>query len=177
MKKISVYEEIEEAKKTKAATLQDLHEKLANCEADLKKAKADGAAALDAGKVDAYTKAKEAGRTAEDQIEFYKIQIKDLEEAELFKDPTERRVKATAIKAAFEAVKEDKLTTAAQLLKDACALIEDVRKEANKGNDALTTLATNTGKNGGKIDVMGINGLGQRVHVALDHADIKPYIK
>ena len=119
---------------------------------------------------------KADSRTAADKIEFYKIQIKNAEAAPLFDNPADRKAKADEIKNGYEALKADKLKTAAQLLKEAKALIEDVQTEIRNDNAALEILATNTGNSANKIDPFTIKGLWQRINGAMDHADIKPYI-
>lgn len=176
IKKKSVIEVITDANKEHAATLADLRAKLAEEEANKTKADAKAEEAINSGNADAYTKAKDASRTAADKIEFYKIQIKKTETAPLFDNPAERKAKAEEIKRDYETFKADKLKTAAQLIKDATALIEDVRNEVIKSNDVLEILAKNTGTNASKIDIMLINGLWQRVHGATEHVDIKPYV-
>lgn len=176
IKKKSVIEVITEANQEHAATLADLRAKLAEAEANKAKADAKAEEAINSGNADAYTKAKDASRTAADKIEFYKIQIKNAEAAPLFDNPADRKAKADEIKRDYEEFKADKLKTAAQLLKDATALIEDVQAEIKKDNDALEILAKNTDTNASKIDILIINGLWLSVHRATEHADIKPYV-
>ena len=176
IKKKSIIEVITDANKEHAATLADLRAKLKEAEASKATADAKAEEAINSGNADAYTKAKEASRTAADKIEFYKIQIKKTEAAPLFDNPADRKAKAEEIKRDYEEFKADKMKTAAQLLKDATALIEDVQAEIKKDNDALEVLAKNTGTNASKIDIIIINGLWQSVHRAMEHADIKPYV-
>ena len=172
----SIYEVIETANKEHKAAIEKLKADKVKAEADKAKAEERASNAINNGNADEYTKAKEAERMAADKVEFYGIQIKKAESSPLFDNPAERKAKADEIKRDYEAFKADKLKTAAQLIKDAAALIEDVRSEVFKSNDALTILQTNTGKNGGKIDVIIINGLWQRVTSALDHGELKPYV-
>ena len=78
IKKKSIIEVITDANKEHAATLADLRAKLAEEEANKTKADAKAEEAINSGNADAYTKAKDASRTAADKIEFYKIQIKNV---------------------------------------------------------------------------------------------------
>lgn len=176
IKKKSVIEVITDANKEHAATLADLRAKLAEEEANKTKADAKAEEAINSGNADAYTKAKDASRTAADKIEFYKIQIKKTEAAPLFENPAERKAKADEIKRDYEAFKADKLKTAAQLIKDAAVLVEDVRNAAIKSNDVLDLLAKNTGTNASHIDLIILNGLWQSVYRATEHVDIKPFV-
>jgi len=176
IKKKSVIEVITDANKEHAAALADLRVKLAEEEANKTTADAKAEEAINSGNADAYTKAKDASRTAADKIEFYKIQIKKTEAAPLFDNPADRKAKAEEIKRDYEAFKADKLKTAAQLLKDAAAIIGDVRNEVIKSNDVLELLAKNTGTNANNIDIIIINGLYMRVNGSLEHVDIKPYV-
>lgn len=174
MKK-KVYEEIAEAKRNRAETLKDLRENLAKSEENLQKAKDEEKNALAAGKVDAYTKAKEAGRTAEDQIEFYKLQIKSIESAALFENPAERKAKENEIRTSFEKMKEANLKEAAQLISKADALVEAVRAEIGAANDALTAVAIDKSKVG-RIDIFSLSGLSRSIKLALTHGDISQFI-
>ena len=176
IKKKSVIEVITDANQERAATLADLRAKLAEAEASKATADAKAEEAINSGNADAYTKAKDASRPAADKIEFYKIQIKKTETAPLFDNPADRKAKADEIKRDYEEFKADKLKTAAQLLKDVTALIEDVQNEVIKSNDVLEILAKNTGTNASKIDIIIINGLWQSLHRAMEHTDIKPFV-
>lgn len=175
-KRKSVIEVITDANKEHAAALADLRAKLAEEEANKAKADATATEAINSGNADAYTKAKADSRTAADKIEFYKIQIKNAAAKPLFANPADRRAKADEIKKGCEEVKAEKMKKAAQLLKEVKALIEEVKSEITTDNDALEILATNTGDNPAKIDPFTINGLWQRITIALDHIDIKPYV-
>ena len=176
VKRKSVIEIITAANQEHAAKLENLRARLAEAEANKAKADAKAEEAINSGNADAYTKAKDASRTAADKIEFYKIQIKNVETAPLFDDPADRKAKAEDIKKGYEEYKADKLKAAAQLLKDAAALVEDVRSEVIKRNDVLEILAKNTGSDASKMDIITINGLWQRIHGATDHAEIKPFV-
>ena len=176
IKKKSVIEVITEANQERAAALADLRAKLK--EEEVNKATADAKAeeAINSGNADAYTTAKDASRTAADKIEFYKIQIKKTETAPLFDNPADRKAKAEEIKRDYEEFKAEKMKRAAQLLKEALTLVEDVQAEIKKDNAALEILAKNTDSNGGNIDLIIITGLWRRINGDLDHADIKPFI-
>lgn len=176
IKRKSAIEVITDAHQEHAAALADLRAKLAEEEANKAKADAKATEAINSGNADAYTKAKDDSRTAADKIEFYNIQIKNAEAAPLFDNPADRKAKADEIKKGYGTLKADKLKTAAQLLKEAKALIEDVQTEIRNDNAALEILATNTGNNANKIDPFTIQGLWQRINSAMDHPDIKPYI-
>lgn len=142
-----------------------------------KKAEATAQEAIDHGNADAYTKAKNASRTAADKIEFYNIQIGKMKEAPLFEDPTERKKKADEIRASVNAVKSENMKKTAQMLKTIAGLVEEVRNEILKGDNCLEILATNTGKSAGNTDnIIYINGLLRVVNNALDHVDVKPYV-
>ena len=176
IKKKSIIEVITDANKEHAATLADLRAKLKEAEASKATADAKAEEAINSGNADAYTTAKDASRTAADKIEFYKIQIKKTETAPLFDNPADRKAKAEEIKRDYEEFKAEKMKRAAQLLKEALTLVEDVQAEIKKDNDALEILAKNTDDGANKIDIIIITGLWRRINGDLDHADIKPFI-
>lgn len=171
----SIYDEIANVKKHRTATLRDMRNKLMKCRTDKEKAEKEESAALLAGNVEAYTRAKSAGRSAADQIEFYQIQIKTLEAAPLFDDPEKRKAKAEEIKAGYEELKAEKLKAAAELINKADDLISEISAEMFKANNALRDVAVSE-KKAGSISVLGINGLKQRVNQLKDNAELKPYI-
>lgn len=175
-KEKTVIDIIEDASQARAAALEDLRAELKKAEAAAAAAEALAADAIKSGDVDEYTKAKTDSRTAADRSEFFRIQITQTEAAPLFADPAERQAKADAIKSAHEGRKADKLKTAARLLTEAAALVEDVRQDVIASNGALDLLAKNTDTRAVHIDIVIINGLWQRVHGAMEHADIKPYV-
>ena len=176
MAKKDIYKEISDAKQSRAAMLAELKKKLAAAESDKEKADAATAEAIKNENADAYTKAKEAGRTAEDQIEFYKLQINKYDKQPLFNDKEKRKEKAAEIRAHVEEVKAEKMKDAAQHLKIAFALINETRAEYMKANGALSDLAENTGIKSKEISALAIAGLGNSINSALEHSDIKPYV-
>ena len=176
MAKTNVYTEISEAKQKRTVMLADLREKLAKAEADKEKADAAAAEAIKNEKADAYTKAKADSRTAEDQIEYYQLQIKKYDKQPLFDDKETRKAKADEIRARVEEVKADKLKEAARLLKEANALVEATRAEILKANGALEDLMQNTGKKPAAISVILVSSLANTIRIGLEHTDIKPYV-
>ena len=171
-----IYKEISDAKQKRAVMLADLKKKLAAAESDKAKADAATAEAIKNENADAYTKAKAAGRTAEDQIEFYKLQINKYDKQPLFNDKETRKEKAAEIRARVEEVKAEKMKDAAQHLKTAFALINETRAEIMKANGALADLAENTGKKVNEISALAIASLGNNMRTALEHSDIKPFV-
>ena len=171
-----IYKEISDAKQKRAAMLADLKKKLAAAESDKAKADAATAEAIKNENADAYTKAKADGRTAEDQIEFYKLQINKYDNQPLFNDKETRKEKADAIRARADEVKAEKMKDAAQHLKAAYALINETRAEILKANGALADIAENTGKKTNEISALAISSLGNNMRTALEHLEIKPFV-
>ena len=169
-KTTTIYKEIEEAKRKKAAALADLRDKLAICEEEQQRAEESAAAALTEGNADTYASAKATGREAADKIEFYKIQISKMEKAALF-DPEERKKAAAEIKRSTEEIQDEKLEEAAQLIQSASKLIKEVQAEINKANAALEAIG---GK--GNIKSLNIVGLNNNINVVCNHAELQPYI-
>ena len=177
IKKKSVIEVVTEANQELAATLADLRAKLKEEEERQATADAKAEEAINSGNADAYTKAKNASRTAADKIEFYNIQIKNKETAPLFKDPTDREEKAAEIIKSYKEYKAEKMKKAAQLLKEAKTLVEDVQAEIKKDNAALNILVKNTDSGANSIDAMRSARLLRYINEALSHSDIENYVK
>ena len=141
-KRKSVYEEIEEARKERGAMREDLVKKRAIAEADKAKAIKAANEALHNGNADAYTKANAAKRKAAEEVEFYTIQLKDLDASPLFSNYVEKiaEVKADQQKKIDQI--NNRATKAMHKINDMIAAFYAEFEETNK---ALELVYINTG--------------------------------
>lgn len=140
--KRTVYDEITEAKKTRAAALSDLRAKLAKAEADRKKADKTAAEAIKDGNADTYTTAKAEERIAAEKVEFFRKLIKETESAPLFDNYTEviAEIKADQQKKIDQI--NNRATKAMHKINDMIAAFYAEFEETNK---ALELVYINTG--------------------------------
>ena len=88
----NIYDEIREAAAKRSQELDQLREDLKKAEREKSKAEQAAADAITSGKADLYTSAKNRERAADDQIEFYNIQLEKLNKAPLFDDDKAAKV-------------------------------------------------------------------------------------
>ena len=138
-KKNNVYDEIKDAMKERSAMREDLTGKLRKAEAE--KAKADRAAS-EAANSDAFSKAKAASRKAADEIEFYNIQIKNIDMTPLFEDYVNKMAEIKADQQEKIEQINERATKAMHKIADE---IEAFYKDLEESNKALELLHTNTG--------------------------------
>ena len=138
----TVYDEIKEAMKERSAMREKLAGNLSKAKADKKKADKAAAEALKSGNADTYTKAKADSRKAAEEIEFYNIQIKELDAAPLFADYVE---KIAEIKK-DQQEKIDRINEkATKAMKEINAMIDEFYADFDETNKALEIAHFNTG--------------------------------
>jgi len=141
--KNNVFIELEEAQKAKTKKIADLKRNLEKAKADKGKAAKDANKALNAGDVTAWSIARTAGRTADDQIEFYKIQLDDLEAAPLFGKDCASKI--AEIKAAQNDLIDKYSDEVVQVLRKANEIMDTFFLEFEKSNTALQLAYAHTG--------------------------------
>ena len=142
MKKETVYDAVADAMKEREAALKDLREKLSSEKVVKENADAKANEAIQNADADAYTKAKAASREASDKIEFYNIQISNMEKTPLFTDYTE---KMAEIKADQQQKIDQINERATKAMHEINNMIADFYTDLEASNKALESVYKNTG--------------------------------
>lgn len=165
----NIYDEIREAAAKRSQELDQLREDLKKAEREKSKAEQAAADAITSGKADLYTSAKNRERAADDQIEFYNIQLERLNKAPLFDNDKVKELKNHVLETQAEQCK-----SIAKLLKQINADLDTIENEYKAAEDAGKMLDP---KFSMLSEKMVFNGLRGCFTTATEHTLIKDNIK
>lgn len=171
--KNDVFVELEQAQKTRAEKIAALNRNLEKAEADKSRAAKDANKALNAGDVAAWSIARNAGRTADDQIEFYKIQLDELEAAPLFgKDYAS---KIAEIKSAQNDLIDKYSDEVVQVMRKADEIMSAFFMELEKSNKALQIAYDRTGFTYSPTIALALVGVNKSIKAAKNNPELSKY--
>lgn len=168
--KTNIYDEIREAAAKKAKEADALRKSLANAESDKAKAEQTADEAITTGNASLYTDAKSAARTADDQIEFYRIQLDKLKSAPLFADD---KAKAEELKHKMTEYQSEKLKSIASMLKQVSKELNDINDEYNTAESVGKLLDSNFSMLNERVI---FNTFHKSASAPMKHALVKDYI-
>lgn len=167
----NIYEEIREAAAKRSQELDKLREELKKAEDKKRRSKQIAANAIASGDVNLYAKAKNNERDADDQIEFYNIQLEKLNKAPLFDDD---KAKCTELKNHVLETQADQCKSISKLLKQINAYLDTVENEYKAAEAAGKILDPKFSMLNEK---MVFNGLKGCITSAMEHTLVKDNIK
>lgn len=171
--KNNVFIELEEAQKAKTEKIADLKRNLERAKADKSKAAKDANKALNAGDVTAWSIARTAGRTADDQIEFYKIQLDELEAAPLFGN--DYVAKIAEIKSAQNDLIDKYSDEVVQVMRKADEIMSAFFMELEKSNKALQLAYDRTGFTYTPTISLALSGVSKSINATKINPELSKY--
>lgn len=167
----NIYDEIREAAAKRSQALDQLREDLKKAEREKSKAEQAAADAITSGKADLYTSAKNRERAADDQIEFYNIQLEKLNNTPLFNDDKAKCIELTNYALEYQA---DQCKNIAKHLEQINALLDKIVNEYKTAESVGMLLNP---KFSMLSEKMIFNGLRGCFTTAMNHTLVKDYIK
>ena len=172
-KKNNVFVELDQAQKTRAEKITELERNLKKAEEDKSKAVKDANKALSADDLAAWSIAKDAGRAADDQIEFYKIQLEDLKSAPLFGN--DYVAKIAEIKAAQNDLIDKYSDEVVQVMRKASEIMDDYFRELEKSNKALQLAYDHTGFTYTPTISLALVGVSKSINAVKNNPELSKY--